>query len=46
MIPAPHRQKGSGLLLGASRPGERGPFGEYGADEHQDQDDEPDTDTH
>lgn len=48
MIPHPHRQKGAGPLLGASRPGERGPYGWYGALEDaepdEDQDDEPDTD--
>ncbi|MGW9436740.1 hypothetical protein [Streptomyces sp. NPDC055607] len=35
MIPAPHRMKGAALLLGASRPGQSGPFGPYaGAGEH------------
>lgn len=51
MIPLPHRQKGGGPQLGASRPGERGPYGWYGAledaergedDDGQDHDDEGD----
>jgi len=40
VIPHPCRQKGGGPQLGASRPGERGPYGWYGADE----DTEPDED--
>lgn len=38
MIPHPHRQKGSGPQLGATGPGQTGPFGPYGTDE----DDDPD----
>ena len=41
MIAGAHRQKGGAALLGARRPGEPGPFGEYGADEDDDgQDDD------
>ncbi len=32
MIPTPHRTKGGAPLLGASRAGERGPFGLYTSD--------------
>ncbi|MFE0774338.1 hypothetical protein [Streptomyces sp. NPDC058861] len=32
MIPALHRMKGAALVLGASRPGQNGPFGLYGSD--------------
>ncbi|MBU5946431.1 hypothetical protein ACH4FA_01935 [Streptomyces sp. NPDC017966] len=41
MIPQPYRMKGNALVLGASRAGEVGPFGPYGAgsvDNEQDQD--------
>lgn len=41
MIPNPERRKGSGPLLGARYPGESGPFGEYGAADGQDDDDQP-----
>ncbi|GHH54739.1 hypothetical protein [Streptomyces candidus] len=41
MIPAPHRMKGAALVLGASRPGEIGPFGPYGGRAEPDAD-EPD----
>jgi len=40
VIPLPCRQKGAGPLLGAARPGERGPFGEYGGGEDHDQDED------
>ncbi|MEV7442027.1 hypothetical protein AB0O22_12845 [Streptomyces sp. NPDC091204] len=39
MIPAPYRTKGGGLLLGARRPGEAGPFGRR-TDIEEDQGDE------
>lgn len=40
MIPLPERRKGAAPLLGATGPGESGPFGEYGLDEDDDQDDD------
>ncbi|MFI1176715.1 hypothetical protein [Streptomyces melanogenes] len=36
MIPRPYRMKGA-VELGARRPGEEGPFGPYGADAPQDE---------
>lgn len=49
VIPHPCRQKGPGPQLGASRPGQRGPYGEYGALEEpgeDDLDDGPDGEQH
>ncbi|WP_331759227.1 hypothetical protein [Streptomyces anulatus] len=40
MIPAAHRTKGGAPVLGANRPGLSGPFGPYGSDTDE-EDDEP-----
>ena len=40
MIPLPCRQKGASPQLGASRPGEDGPFGPYGGEDDDGQDDD------
>ncbi|MEF9915367.1 hypothetical protein RJT17_35135 [Streptomyces sp. P5-A9] len=42
MIPAQHRMKGAGFLLGASAPGQAGPYGPYNGENTEPEEDADD----